>query len=220
MADYNKMKTLMNKQGKVFIVRHGSTDLNKESGTSDDRIRGWIDVPLNDKGRQDAEKAANKLDKENPKKIFSSDLIRAEETARIINKNFHVPIVISKDLRPWNLGDYQGKKTNDVIHELNDMIKFETKVPKGGESFEDFRVRYLTALKSIVDLAKESRQTFFVISHFRNLKTATAWIAAGQPADLSIDVEEMMSDNFKPGDVFEVPMGDSEHKLDKVSSAS
>lgn len=208
MADYNKIKGLMGKQGKVFIIRHGSTDLNKESGTSDDRIRGWIDVPLNDQGREDAEKAATKLDKENPKRMFTSDLIRAEETARIINHNFHVPITISTDLRPWNLGVYQGKKTNDVIHELNDMIKFENKVPKDGESFAQFRMRYLSKLKSIIDMAKTTKQTFFVISHFRNLKTATAWIAAGCPDDLSIDVEEMLSDNFKPGDVFEVPMDD------------
>lgn len=209
----------MDKQGKVFIIRHGSTDLNKESGTSDDKIRGWIDVPLNDQGRQDAEKAGQKLDEEHPKKIFTSDLIRAEETARIINKNFHVPIVISKELRPWNLGEYQGKKTNDVIHELNNMIKFEDEIPKDGESFKQFRIRYLTALKSIIDLAKESRQTFFVVSHFRNLKTACAWIAAGEPEDLSIDIEEMLSDNFKPGDVFQVPM-DGGKDLDKVSNAS
>jgi phosphoserine phosphatase len=214
---FNKLNKVMNAQGKVFIVRHGSTDLNKESGTSDDRIRGWIDVPLNDKGREDAEKAAKKLDKENPKKMFTSDLIRAEETAQIINKHFRVPIVVSKDLRPWNLGVYQGAVTAHVIDELNELIERENMPVQDGETFKQFRVRYLSALKNIIDLAKTTKQTFFVISHFRNLKTATSWIAAGCPDDLSIDIKEMMSDNFSPGDVFEVPMDDKKgDELEKM----
>lgn len=205
-AKLSRLKTMMPNQAKVLIIRHGSTDLNKEGGTSDDRIRGWIDVPLNDKGRQDAEKAAKKLSHEHPVAICTSDLIRAEETARIINKDFDVPLDISKNLRPWNLGVYEGEKTDDVIDHLNHLIEHEDQRPPEGETFKEFRTRYLTELKNIIEQAKVSNETLFVVSHFRNLKTATAWIAAGEPDDLSIDVDEMMADNFSPGDVFEVPL--------------
>jgi broad specificity phosphatase PhoE len=193
-------------QAKVLIVRHGSTDLNKESGDSPDRIRGWIDVPLNDKGRKDAENAAKKLAHEDPVAIHTSDLIRAEETAHIINKDFHVPLDISTDLRPWNLGVYQGQETAKIIDELTDLIRNENKRPVDGETFKEFRIRYLKKLNQIMEQAEVSNACLFVVSHFRNLKTAQAWLCNGAPEDLSIDVEEMMADNFKPGDVFNVPL--------------
>lgn len=205
-AKLSRLKTMMPNQAKVLIIRHGSTDLNKEGGTSDDRIRGWIDVPLNDKGRQDAEKAAKKLSHEHPVAINTSDLIRAEETAQIINKEFDVPLDISKNLRPWNLGIYEGQKTKDVIDNLNHLIENENLRPPEGETFKEFRTRYLQELSNIMEQAKVSNVTLFVVSHFRNLKTATAWLAAGAPSDFSIDVDEMMSDNFKPGDVFDMPL--------------
>lgn len=193
-------------KGSVYIIRHGSTDLNKESGNSPDRIRGWVDVPLNDKGREDAEKAAKKLKGQLPSKIYSSDLIRAEETADIINKHFHAPIITSMTLRPWNLGVFQGKETSKVIDELNDHVKNENEPVKDGESFKEFRLRYLGELKKIIDEAKTERKTIFVVSHFRNLKTAMAWCKAGCPDDLHIDLDGFFEDSFKPGNVFEIPL--------------
>src|SRR6266568_9011797 len=46
---------------KLYIIRHGCTDMNGEGNTSADRIRGWSDVPLNDAGREDAVQAGEKL---------------------------------------------------------------------------------------------------------------------------------------------------------------
>lgn len=191
---------------KVFLIRHGSTDFNGESGLSEDRIRGWLDVPLNVKGKEDAHKAAKKLAKEHPEMIYSSDLVRAFETAQIIDKQFHVPIVKSNHLRPWNLGAMQGKYTKDILHELNDMIKFEHKIPKDGESFKTFRVRFLSELQKIVNQAKKDNSTIFITTHYRNLKTCDAWVQKGMPLDFSVDVETMLSDSFKPGEIYEFPM--------------
>jgi broad specificity phosphatase PhoE len=191
---------------KVFLIRHGSTDLNGESGQSVDKIRGWIDVPLNDKGRADAEDAKKKLKKEHPKKIYSSDLIRAHETAAIIDEDFNIPLETSKSLRPWNLGDYQGKETSKILGELNDLIKHEDKSVKNGESFKEFRVRYLSLMKQIVDQAKKEHCTIFVVAHFRNLKCCDAWVENGMPNDLSIAVEYMLNDKFKPGEIYEIPI--------------
>jgi broad specificity phosphatase PhoE len=202
---FHKLNKMQNR-ARVLIVRHGSTDLNKEGGTSADRIRGHVDVPLNNKGRADAEVAAKKLKGEQPYCIYSSDLDRAEETADIINQYFHAPVEVSFDLRPWNLGSYEGAKTEDVIDELNEMAKHDNVVPEGGECFKDFRERYLKKLKEIIDEAKLNRKTIFVVSHFRNVKCAMAWISAGQPADFTIDLDYFFEDNIKPGDVFEVPM--------------
>ena len=48
---------------KIILIRHGSTKLNSESGnTSPDKIRGWQDVPLDDRGVQESHEAAKELD--------------------------------------------------------------------------------------------------------------------------------------------------------------
>lgn len=204
---FNKLSPLMKKtEPKVILIRHGATDFNKESGTSDDRIRSWIDVPLNNQGRADAEKAAKSLKNEHPSVIYTSDLDRAKETADIINKHFNVPIIISSDLRPWNLGAYSGKKTADIIDELNDLVKNEKEVVPQGESFLHFKTRYLSKLEEVIKQAEEKHQTIFVVSHFRNLKCASAWVAAGMPDDLTIDKNEMITDTFKPGETYSLPL--------------
>ena len=205
-ASFKKLKNMMPNQAKVLIIRHGSTDLNKEGGTSQDRIRGWADVLLNDKGRADAEKAAKKLEHEHPEEIYASDLKRAEETAHIINQHFHVPMTISRDLRPWNVGMYTGKKTDEVIGDLNHCVKNEEIVPVDGESFKHFRTRYLSKLREIMDEALRENCTYFVVSHFRNVKTYAAWEKLGFPEDLSIDPETMIEDNCKPGEIITVDL--------------
>lgn len=205
-AKLSRLKTMMPNLAAVKIVRHGSTDFNKEGGTSADRIRGHIDVPLNDQGRADAEKAAKKLEHEHPESIYCSSLSRARETAHIIDDQFDVPIVISKDLTPWNLGHYQGKKTTDVLEDLNHMVEHENIVPVDGESFATFRKRYLGKLREIMDEALRQNCCYFVVSHFRNVKTYAAWEKLGFPEDLSIDPETMIEDNCKPGDIIDIDL--------------
>jgi broad specificity phosphatase PhoE len=201
---FEKLKSKMKSSPKVFIIRHGSTNLNGEGGVSEDRIRGWLDVPLNSSGREDAKKAAKKLSKESPSKIYSSDLVRAHETASIINQEFGVPIVTTKTLRPWGLGVFQGKKTSDVIDELNHLVLNDNEVPKDGESFRNFRERYLKQVKAIMDEAISKNTTLFIVSHFRNCKTYDAWEAKGFPSDFSISDKVMIEDNVKPGEVIQI----------------
>src|SRR5271167_231879 len=62
-----------------YIVRHGQTDWNVEK-----RIQGCTDIPLNDRGREQAFELGKKLKDVDFAFCFSSDLQRAAETARII----------------------------------------------------------------------------------------------------------------------------------------
>ena len=192
---------------KVVLVRHGHTSLNgSDNGQSPDRIRGWKDVPLNEVGKKDAEKAAKELQKKySIEYMYSSDLSRAFDTAKICNKD-GVPVVMTKDLRPWNLGIYQGQETKKILDELIDHVKNEKKKVKDGESFKEFRERFLSCLNGIIDQAIDERIQIAVFTHYRDLKCADAWIAAGFPVDLSIDVDVMLKDDFEPGELFEIPV--------------
>lgn len=202
------LKFLNKKEPKVFIIRHGKTDFNGDE-KSEDRIRGWIDVKLNDQGRKDAEDAANKLKDENPSIIFASDLVRATETAEIINKEFETTIITTSALRPWNLGNLQGQPTKEVLNQMNFLIINDTyPAPGGGETFKQFRTRYLALMEKIINAAIQGNETIFVVSHFRNLITFDAWVEAGYPKDYSIDVNTVMTDRFKTGEILQVDIQD------------
>jgi broad specificity phosphatase PhoE len=206
MAFKKTKKTIAKKEPSVVMCRHGSTNFNN-TDKSEDRIRGWIDIPLNDEGRQDASKAGKDLKKKYKlDAIYTSDLVRVKETADIINQRYDLPLIVTSDLRPWNLGVYQGKVTADILPELNDMVRFEDKVPKDGESFKQFRLRFLSKIQKIINDAVRNHQEILVVSHYRNLKTIDAWVSKGMPSDFTIDVDVMLEDKFKPGEIYKIPL--------------
>jgi bisphosphoglycerate-dependent phosphoglycerate mutase len=114
---------------KMFLVRHGDTALNDA-----DLIHGWVDAPLNEKGIQDAHKAADSLDGKNITRIVSSDLPRAKQTANIISKKLGIPVTFDPNLRTWDSGDFDYTDKHDEFKKytqqtggtsLNDLLKME-----------------------------------------------------------------------------------------------
>ena len=66
---------------KILVTRHGQTDWNL-----DKKVQGKADIELNEKGRQQAEETKKLLDYKDIDLIICSPLIRARQTAEIINK--------------------------------------------------------------------------------------------------------------------------------------
>ena len=66
---------------KLYLVRHGETDYNNSL-----RFQGQIDIPLNQKGIEQAEKVAGFLKDIPLQAIYSSSLKRARTTAEIIGR--------------------------------------------------------------------------------------------------------------------------------------
>ncbi len=94
----------------IYIFRHGETDWNRER-----RFQGHTDIPLNQKGRQQAMELKAHLALLNPELILSSDLSRALETAKIVSEGLFVPIQISESLREARLGAPEGQLREDII---------------------------------------------------------------------------------------------------------
>ena len=63
----------------VYFVRHGQTYLNRYN-----RIQGWSDAPLTEKGQEDAKRAGRLLSKVHFDYLFSSDLPRTLATSRLL----------------------------------------------------------------------------------------------------------------------------------------
>lgn len=89
---------------KIYIVRHGQDD---------DSVRGgWSDTPLTDIGVQQSIELANEIynnaEKYNIGKIFSSDIVRAKQTANIIANKLALPVELKPNFREVNNGDLAG----------------------------------------------------------------------------------------------------------------
>ena len=90
-----------------YLVRHGLDKLYSEK-----KHNGWTkNNPLTKKGKNQANKAKKILDLEKIDLIFSSDILRAKQTARIISKGLGVEITEDKRLR-----DLRRSKKMEGMH--------------------------------------------------------------------------------------------------------
>ena len=89
--------------GIIYITRHGETEWNAEG-----RIQGHTDVPLSERGREQAQMLARRLAGVRIDAAYSSDLSRAAETARVALGERDVPLAFTSDLREYNKGVFEG----------------------------------------------------------------------------------------------------------------
>ncbi len=91
---------------KIYIVRHGETDLNAKGV-----MQGWLDEPLNESGRELAVITGRKMKGIKFDQCISSPLIRAKETAELILQESEndIPIHIDNRLIEINFGNLEGK---------------------------------------------------------------------------------------------------------------
>ncbi|HEY2865489.1 MAG TPA: histidine phosphatase family protein [Pyrinomonadaceae bacterium] len=88
---------------KLFLIRHGQS-----AGNAEGRFGGHSATPLSDLGHEQARLAATALAKENINAIYSSDLLRAVQTAEPLAKLLGLEIVTSRALRERNVGVLEG----------------------------------------------------------------------------------------------------------------
>lgn len=96
----------------IFLIRHGQTDWNLAG-----RLQGHADIPLNAKGIEQAQQVAQFLKKKHVllDALYSSDLLRAQQTAQEIAKLFALDIILVPDLREGNFGKLQGLTKQEAL---------------------------------------------------------------------------------------------------------
>lgn len=134
---------------KLTIARHGETDYNAEG-----RYQGRMDIPLNQKGLEQAEQLALKLEGMSFDVIITSTQVRASKTAEIIASRLKLPLITSDLLVEISLGLYEGLTRAEAaerypeIWAQNPMGTWNESVP-GGESVRDVDERVSLALNQI-----------------------------------------------------------------------
>jgi broad specificity phosphatase PhoE len=144
----------------LIVIRHGETDLNRE-----DRLQGCIgpNPGLNELGREGVARLRDSLTV-NPVHIYTSPLIRARETAQILNERFHTEVTVHEDLKERDFGSISGKLRSEVDPKLveDDLEGSYDYRPFGGESAEEVCARVLRFLGSI---PLSSNSVAIVVTH-------------------------------------------------------
>lgn len=153
---------------KVYFARHGQTDWNILR-----KVQGTTDIPLNETGILQAETLCENLKKKKISftKIYTSYQKRAEQTAQIVDEQFHTGYEIVKGLEEMNLGLFEGH-TWEEIHALYpeelkiwNSYKRYNKSPEG-ESYQMVMERLFKALDYIFDQNDTSSDdNILVITH-------------------------------------------------------
>ncbi len=138
-----------------LLARHGETDWNFER-----RVQGHADRPLNDTGRAQAQALADELATEPLDAVYSSDLVRAHETARIVADRKGLEVTALPDLREKHFGSWEGLTDREVLARFPDAQRG----PWGdAETSEEVARRVLAALRRIADAHPDGR--VLVVSH-------------------------------------------------------
>jgi len=192
----------------VLVIRHGSTELNSEGQGSPERIRGWLDIPLNAEGKTEAEKTAQRVAEFPVGRIVSSDLQRASVTAKALQaalkkQGSNVSVDLTKDLRPWNLGQLQGKAVAESLVTIKRLIANPKMKAPGGESMQSFLTRFLGCMATLFAEARANAKKGMIVavSHTRNQRAIHGWVEGGEN-DSTIDTSYMsQEDHIRPGGI-------------------
>lgn len=151
---------------KLYIVRHGETDWNKER-----KIQGQVDIPLNEFGRHLAKETAKGLADVPFDLCFTSPLGRAKETAELILEGRGVPIIEEPQIMEMAFGTYEGKCCSQEGWELPEKFRYffdapeKYEAPEGGEDFLQVWKRVGNFLEMLSKKAEYQEQNILITTH-------------------------------------------------------
>lgn len=159
----------------ILLARHGETDWNATR-----RVQGHTDVPLNERGREQARALAKELEDEPLDAVYASDLLRAHETARIVAERKGLDVIVLPELRERNFGTWEGLTDVEVLERYPQA---HTGSWGDAETREELSGRILTALGRIAETHPDGQ--VLVVAHGGPLRVALR--AAGADGAETID---------------------------------
>lgn len=160
----------------LVLVRHGESQWNLEN-----RFTGWVDVPLSEKGIEEAKKAGEQLKKEGIHfdKAYTSVLQRAQKTLKLILEKLgqeNIPLEKDKALNERHYGDLQGLNKAETVKKFGEkQVKIWRRsynvAPPGGESLKDTAARTLPYFKAEICKDLKKGLNVIVAAHGNSLRS-------------------------------------------------
>jgi len=158
----------------LVLIRHGESQWNLEN-----RFTGWVDVPLTDKGREEARRAGEKLRGIGFDKAYTSVLQRAIETLQIVLAVIgqeHIPVERDQALNERHYGDLQGLNKADTAEKFGkEQVHLWRRsydiAPPGGESLKDTAARTLPYYESHIAPDVRAGKNILVSAHGNSLRS-------------------------------------------------
>ena len=152
---------------RILLIRHG----RQNSPLCN------VDVPLSEEGRRQAQLLGERLLGEQIDSLWSSNLVRAIETADIINEKLNVPREIRENLKEISFGDMEGLSDAVIADVFEDFLRARAKMEKdmaypGGENAGDVVKRVLPVIKEI---SERDYDTVAVVTHGGVIRSLVAY---------------------------------------------
>ncbi len=147
----------------LYFIRHGESQANLER-----RFAGSTDVPLTEKGREQAEKTAEFLQDIPFTAVYASDLVRAYETGLATARRHGLPVVQTPVLREIHAGEWEEQSFDDLRRlYAQDYSVWQNNIglctPTGGEPVAAMQQRIRRAVEEIV--CRHPGETVCVATH-------------------------------------------------------
>jgi alpha-ribazole phosphatase len=154
---------------RILLVRHGETELQSSL-----RYWGKTDVKLGETGLHQAELLRDRLAMEQIDTVYSSELVRASDTAKIIATRHNLKVVTCPELREVDFGKLEGLEFTEIHQQFPDVEEMWTArnpalVYPDGESLIDFENRVIsfeTRLKN-----HKEKDTILIVAHAGVVRT-------------------------------------------------
>jgi broad specificity phosphatase PhoE len=129
----------------LVVIRHGQAE-----GNTSHRFIGWLDVPLDALGRRQAQSVAERLAGAGVRRVISSDILRARQTAEPLAQILGIEVELDERIREIGNGEWTGLLPAEIAGrwpEMWDRYITGTDVERpGGEQWADVRARVREAM--------------------------------------------------------------------------
>lgn len=146
----------------LYMTRHGQTEWNIER-----RLQGSANSPLTEKGVRDAKELAKRVAEIPFDKVYTSDLLRAVQTADLLTEGREIPRVVLPELREMRMGRWEGQLIADMTESDKEQYEnFVSGSPEfaapGGETILEVRMR---AEEALAVIEKDEAEIILVVTH-------------------------------------------------------
>ena len=162
----------------IVLVRHGETEWSVSG-----QHTGSTDIPLTERGRDDARRLGERLAPYEFERVLSSPMSRALETARLAG--MPEPIELRDELREWEYGEYEGRTTKEIRAQRPDWLLWRDGAPGGEQAAEVGR-----RVDRVIAELRRAEADVAVFAHGHVLRVLAArWIELGPQDGVRLGLE-------------------------------